>query len=113
MGVVIGVSLGVSGLILSGLARAKRKEDEEKIWAEQHWQNVVMPLAALFMYIVFLEVLGFLIGTFLLIFLLFKMTAPKRWLAPLVSSAIVVFFSYLIFFLWLKVPLPKGYFGLG
>ena len=113
MGFVIGVSLGVSGLILTRLASAKRREEEEKLWAGQHWRNVVIPLSALFMYIVFVEVLGFLISTFLLIFLLFKMTAPKRWLAPLASSVIVVFLSYLVFFLWLKVPLPKGYFGLG
>jgi hypothetical protein len=60
-----------------------------------------------------MEPLGFLISTFLLMFLLFKITAPGKFISPLASSAAVVFLSYFIFFVWLKVPLPKGFWGLG
>jgi hypothetical protein len=59
-----------------------------------------------------MDPLGFLLPTFLLMFFLFKITAPKKWFAPIVSSLITVFLSYFIFFLWLKIPLPKGVFGM-
>lgn len=113
MGFVIGVSLGVSGLVLAVLATLKVKKGDDKILVGQNWRNVMIPLLALLIYIILMEPLGFLISTFLLIFLLFKMTTPKRWCASLATSAIVVLLSYVVFFVWLKVPLPKGYFGLG
>lgn len=109
---LIGVSLGVSGLILLIAATAKGK-GEERIWQGQRWENVVLPVSALLAYIFLMEPLGFLISSFLLMFLLFKTTAPGKFISPLASSAVVVFLSYMIFFVWLKVSLPKGFLGLG
>jgi hypothetical protein len=70
-------------------------------------------VSALLAYIFLMEPLGFLISSFFLMFLLFKITAPGRFISPLVSSAAVVLLSYMIFFVWLKVSLPKGFLGLG
>jgi putative tricarboxylic transport membrane protein len=110
---LVGVLLAVSGCVLTLFATLKGKEGDDKSWAGENWKNIILPLLALFIYIGLMEPLGFLLSTFLLIFFLFKMTAPKKWLAPLVTSGVIVFFSYLIFFVWLKVPLPKGFFGVG
>ena len=109
---LVGVSLGISGLILLVAATAKGKGDEQ-IWEGQRWNNVVLPVSALLAYIFLMEPLGFLISSFFLMFLLFKITAPGRFISPLVSSAAVVLLSYMIFFVWLKVSLPKGFLGLG
>lgn len=109
---LVGVSLGLSGLILLITATAKGK-GEERIWQGQRWKNVVLPVSALLAYIFLMEPLGFLISSFFLMFFLFKITAPGKLISPLVSSAAVVFLSYMIFFVWLKVTLPKGFLGLG
>lgn len=112
MAFLIGVSLGLGGFVLTVLATLKGKEGD-KIWAGQNWKNVVIPLVALFIYTTLMEPLGFLLTTFLLVFVLFKITAPKKWFSPLLTSVVVVFSCYLIFFVWLKVQLPKGIFGFG
>lgn len=109
---LIGVSLGFSGLVLTVSATSKDKEGN-KVWAGQNWGNVMMTLLALLIYIFLMEPLGFLLATFLLLFVLFKITSAKKWFSPLLSSLTVVFWCYLIFFVWLKVPLPKGILGLG
>jgi putative tricarboxylic transport membrane protein len=109
---LVGASLGVSGLILLIAATAKGK-GSERIWQGQRWQNVVTPVSALLAYVFLMEPLGFLLSSFFLMFLLFKIAAPGKFLASLVSSAAVVFLSYMVFFVWLKVTLPKGFLGLG
>lgn len=109
----VGVLLGSSGFILTLFATLKGKERDDKTWAGENWKNILLPLIALFIYVGLMRPLGFLLSTFLLIFFLFKMTAPKKWLSPLMTSVVVLFFSYLIFFVWLKVPLPKGFWGMG
>jgi len=113
MAFLIGISLGFSGFILTVFKTVKGKREDDKIWAGQNWKNVVIPLITLLIYIALLETLGFLIATFLLIFLLFKITTSKRWFSPLLTSLIVVLLSYLLFFVWLKIPLPKGVLGIG
>jgi putative tricarboxylic transport membrane protein len=110
---LVGVSLGLFGFILTVLATVKGKRDDSKIWEGQNWKNVVLPLLALVIYVVLMEPLGFLPTTFLLQFFLLKLTAPKRWFVPMVTSLLIVFFCYLIFSLWLKIPLPKGLFRIG
>ncbi len=112
MAFLIGVSLGLSGLILTLSATFKGKEGHP-LSSGQNWKNVMITLLALFIYTFLMEPLGFLFTTFLLVFVLFKITAPKKWFSPLLTSAVVVFACYLIFFVWLKVSLPKGILGLG
>ncbi len=109
---IIGVSLGLCGLFLM-ISAALQGEEGDKLWSGQNWKKVILLSVALFAYTIFMELLGFLLATFLLVFILFKMTAPKRWFSPLVSSAAVVFSCYLVFFVWLKILLPKGIFGIG
>jgi putative tricarboxylic transport membrane protein len=109
---LVGVFLGGFGFVLTLRAHLKGKEGD-RLWAGQNWKKVIVTLAALFIYISLMDPLGFLVSTFLLNFVLFKVTAPKKWFSPLLTSAAVVFSCYLIFFLWLKVPLPKGILELG
>ena len=115
MAFLIGVSVGLSGLILTLLATLKGKETNERIWAGQNWRNLAAIVLALLSYVVLFEYLGFLLITFLFIFFLCKLTSkePRKWSGAIVFSVIVVLFCYLIFCLWLKISLPKGFLGIG
>ena len=57
-------------------------------------------------YILVFERIGFPLSSFIFFFLLFKLTAPQKWLMPSVLSAGAVMVSYLVFSVWLKIPLP-------
>lgn len=112
MSFLVGSLLGLCGLILTIWVTLKEKENDDKIWEGQNWKNLVLPILSLFVYAFLMEDLGFLITTFLFQFFLLKLTAPKRWLSPLLSSLLIVLCCYLIFSVWLKVPLPKGFLGI-
>ncbi len=112
MAFLIGVSLGLSGLLLTLWATFKGKV-ESKLFAGQNWKNVIITLLSLSFYIFVMEHLGFVLSTFLLLFVLFKITAPNKWFSPLLTSVVVVFSCYLIFIVWLKIPMPKGILQLG
>ncbi len=109
----VGVSLGVSGCILTWVATSKGKKSDSKIWAGQNWRNIGLIVLGLLSYGIFLEHLGFLVMTFLFIFFLFKLTDPRKWAGAITFSVIVVFFCYLVFSFWLKISLPKGFLGIG
>lgn len=113
MGFLVGASLGAAGLVLALSATYRRAEKKAGAGEGQSWRNVLITLASLLVYILLLEQAGFLLTTFFLLFVLFKVTAPGKWLSPLLSSIAVVLLSYLIFFVWLKVTLPQGWLGLG
>jgi putative tricarboxylic transport membrane protein len=107
---LVGSSLAVCGLTLMLLVTLKGEQCDDKIWEGQNWKNLVLSILSLFGYALLMESLGFLITTFFFLFFLFKLTAPKKWLAPLLTSLLVAVSCYLVFSLWLNVSLPKGFF---
>jgi hypothetical protein len=60
-----------------------------------------------------LEKVGYVIATFLLLVILFRVIGSRKWLFALMASAIVVFLSYLLFVTLLKVEMPSGIWGIG
>ncbi|MFH1757887.1 MAG: tripartite tricarboxylate transporter TctB family protein [Pseudomonadota bacterium] len=108
-----------SGIILGVLSlasylrdrRSKSKEVREAFYFKERWKKLISVLLALFAYAVFLEILGFLLSTFLLLTFLFRGIEPQRWIVAIGGSALTSFISYAIFELWLKTQLPKGILG--
>lgn len=58
-----------------------------------------------------LELLGYIIDTTLLMFILFRVAQPLPWIYVLLGSLSSSIFSYLLFHSWLKMELPMGIFG--
>ena len=108
-----GVSLGTFSILLM-ISRflKKRQEGEESPWKGIEWQKVIMVLVILFAYAIVLTTLGYLIATFgLMLLLLGSIERTPLWI-KLVSSLLIVSLSYLLFSVWLGIPLPKGILGL-
>ena len=57
-----------------------------------------------------LEGLGYLLSIFLMIFLSMLIMEPRKWLSALLLGVIASYSSYMLFDVWLKVQLPKGFF---
>lgn len=106
-----GALMAVSGLILIFTRRSKEEVKSEKIWVKENWKKVFCAILAMLGYVILLDLLGFVVTTFIFLFFLFKLTEPKKWVMPLVYSGSAVVLSYLIFSVWLQSEFPKGIFG--
>lgn len=107
------VVLAVLSLVLLGHAiRANvspfrahsRAEDETRAGLVR----VVGLLAALAVYSLGLDAVGYPIATFLLVLFMLRTTEPHRWPVALGLAVLAAGGSYLVFATWLAVPLPTG-----
>ena len=67
-------------------------------------------LALLIFYALLLDLLGYIVATFVALFGLFFNPAGRRWAGPLLASFLSVAITYLVFEVWLKSQLPRGIF---
>lgn len=109
----LGITLGSFGIVLV-ITNIQEKRGEGKLanpWKGVEWRRVILVLSSLFIYVILLPILGYLIMTFILMTILFGiMGRPKLWI-QLVCAIITVLTSYIIFYVWLSIQLPKGMVG--
>ncbi len=67
-------------------------------------------LCLLLFYALFLDPLGYIVTTFLVLFGLFLDPAARRWPAAFIASFLSVGVTYIVFEVWLKSQLPRGIF---
>ncbi len=104
-----GILLGILCLVCYFQAPQKKSEEAREPWyPKERWKSLIMILAVLFAYAVFLEILGFLLLTFLLLVFLFRAIEPQKWVVAIGGSALASLICYAVFELWLKTQLPKG-----
>jgi len=88
---------------------AFRLKQEIHLWRGLRWEKVVLILAILFSYALFLEKGGFLLCTFLLLMFLFQWVDRQRWYWVYGGSLGITLLCYMIFKIWLKIQLPIGF----
>jgi putative tricarboxylic transport membrane protein len=106
----LGLTLALLSLVLlasSVTARSAIRPDE----ARGRVAKVVALLAVLIVYVVALEPLGYPLCTFLLVLFMLRIIEPHRWPTALTMAGLTSAGSYLLFAVWLKVPLPSGLFA--
>src|SRR5574341_2183200 len=102
-----GLFLGAFALIL--LVRSLKSREELGLGALP-WRALIVVLAAILAYLLFLETVGFVIVTFLFLLVLFCF-AEIGWPKQTAWAAIATSLVYALFRFWLKVQLPQGPFG--
>jgi putative tricarboxylic transport membrane protein len=75
-----------------------------------NWIEISFVLAALLLYAFFLERLGFVASTFLLLSVLLTLNGV-HWGRVIVVAAGAALGSFAVFELWLRIRLPRGIFG--
>jgi putative tricarboxylic transport membrane protein len=111
---LVGILLGIFSIIvfLQAYLSDQSQEIVPSWYPKEKWKKLIWALVALFAYAVCLEILGFLISTFLLLVYLFRSgMESKRWAVAIGGSVIASFSSYAVFELWLKTQLPRGILG--
>ncbi len=105
---VLAVLLLLMGLAIFGRSFSTPAPDVE--FSSRSWA-VVFGAAALFLYAVLLERIGFLICTTAILLMLMKVYGRLTWLQSILIAVPLVAASY-FGFKELGVPLPRGIFGL-
>jgi putative tricarboxylic transport membrane protein len=75
-------------------------------------RRVVLAVIFLFVYSLVLNTLGFIVATFFLVGILFRLGEPRSWWILLGMSALVTFLAYLVFGVLLHVYFPRGFWGI-
>jgi putative tricarboxylic transport membrane protein len=71
--------------------------------------NVVLVLVSLIVYGLLLDILGFILCTAVIVIFWLKIVVPQRAPTVIASAISIPLVAYLLFRVWLRVPLPKGF----
>jgi putative tricarboxylic transport membrane protein len=105
-----GLILVVFSLIAFAESLRSGEEANREVGAV-NWRKITFVLLALLLYAFFLEKLGFVLTTFVLMSFLLAMIEGKHWSKSLGVAGAAAAGSFAIFELWLKIRLPHGIFG--
>ncbi|TRZ86425.1 tripartite tricarboxylate transporter TctB family protein [bacterium] len=109
-----GLLLGVLALIdlaSAWMGRCKELREDRQIWSGIHWGKILLTMSILFAYTFLAPILGFVIGTFLLMLILFRIMERRPWWMILLASLGTTGLFYLVFQIGLEGQLPRGFFG--
>jgi putative tricarboxylic transport membrane protein len=101
----------VIDLVATFVRESKEDTENRPIWSSLQWKKILLFIVFISTYIYFLNLLGFLVSTFLLMTVLFKIAESMKWWIAIFASLITTFISYIIFKVWLMVPFPSGFLG--
>jgi hypothetical protein len=100
--------LSAIDLLVTVFLKAKKDESLKQLWSGVRWQKIVNVPLGLCAWAFFLDWLGFNICTLLLMIFLFRIVEKLKWWITISSSCLIIATSYLVFMLWLDIPLPRG-----
>jgi putative tricarboxylic transport membrane protein len=106
-----GLVIGIFSFLIFIVSIRGRNEGVSSPFKNVHWGKFMLALFYILLYGVFLERLGFLLSTFLLLGLLLRTIESKRWYVILMVALGGAWGTYGIFELWLHTRLPRGIFG--
>ena len=106
----VNIILGIMSLVVLFKAWAGKKKEgpQPALFEGQRMTKIAFVLLALFVYVLFMEIVGFLPLTFLFFVFLLGIIEKKKWLFTVFVSVLVTIISYLIFQIWLQCMLPYG-----
>ncbi len=99
-------------MLLISVLRGKIKEPETPLFPRENIPRVVVVTAALLGYIFFLEIVGYVITTFIFFLITILILERKRVPSTLFFGAFFTVILFVIFKVWLQSPLPTGLFGI-
>lgn len=101
--ILAGVTASI--LIIAVMIRhffAKRQMDSSGI----NWRKFLLVSVGLIFYIIFLQVVGYIAATFIIMFYLFKVTDTAGWFKPGLLSTVVAVSFFIVFVKILGITLP-------
>ncbi len=81
------------------------------LWEGVNWRRPLIISFLILGFILVLEKLGFILSSFLLLFILFKWVENFSWAKAILIPVLTLGCTYLLFDFFLKATLPKGFLG--
>jgi putative tricarboxylic transport membrane protein len=103
--------IGYSATLISGYLFIRSllgKGDSAGVRMKCDFKSLGCLVALMIAYILIFKPLGYLISTFILLFVSMKIGKVKGWKTPVLVSVLTSGAFYMIFKVFLSVPLPKG-----
>ncbi len=107
-----------AAILLAGLSLVSLAQDLKSVsgpaaelWGGVRWGRWAIMVIALFGYVALLEQLGFMLDTFLLMLVLYRLLEPYRWTTVLFFSLATIGSAYFFFVYLLDSRLPIGVLG--
>ena len=98
-------------IILNFLKATKEGDEKREGLFSRSVVKVAVLVIVLIGYTLVLPHLGYLLSTFVLLVVLFKVGGFRRWILVLGSAFLTTAISYLVFASWLSIRFPKGFLG--
>ncbi len=107
------LALGIMSLVVLIRAWMSKKTEGAQIaiFGGENIPKILLVLVSLFLYAFFMETLGFIVVTLLLLIFLLGIIEKKKWGYTIFVSTGVTVIAYLIFEIWLRSQLPRGLLG--
>jgi hypothetical protein len=84
----------------------------ERFWPKSDGiKRILFTIMFLFGFVLALSYLGFVLTTFLFMFIILRFVEPQKWLTVFLIGSLSTVLSYSIFQLWLRSNLPIGFLG--
>jgi len=106
-----GILMCIFSAVTFGQAYFNQDRKSEKLWENIQLQKLIFVALGLLIYTFFLDVVGFLICTFLLILFFIRFVGSENWPKSIAGAILTSIFCYLLFDKWLQANLPRGIFG--
>lgn len=103
----VGIGL-IAGSRLINSLRVHTPDDHSTLGVAGEAGLVLGVIAGMMAYAFLLDLLGFLLCTFLLVAFYLRLIAARRWTSALNFAAVVALLSHLFFDVLLKAELPRG-----
>ncbi|RJQ60180.1 MAG: tripartite tricarboxylate transporter TctB family protein [Desulfobacteraceae bacterium] len=103
--------LGILSLVLLAQTSFRKEQREAPAPSWGMWQRVVFVIAMLTVYSLVMPRLGYLISTFVLLSVLFRILEEKKTWSIFVAAFLATLLSYVVFSKWLNCQFPDGLFG--
>lgn len=111
LGVIMG-AMSIGLIVQTTLANRTVRTIRNILEEDARWSKVLLVLVALILYAFLMDTIGFLIVTFLLMVVLLRFIEPQSWKVVIGWALAGSVGSYLIFEVWMKLRLPKGFWGI-
>jgi putative tricarboxylic transport membrane protein len=106
-----GITLGLLSVLAYALPGNSKSGRHQEVIHLTQWKKLFFVIGCLLFYSFFLEVLGFLLTTFLFLLAVSRIVETRPWITCILGSAFISFCCYVLFDVWLKTQLPLGILG--
>ena len=110
-GVGAGTAIQSLGLLIKSFLLRANPIEPDRAKEPIRKEKFILICVSLFVYSIIIEKLGFILSTFVFVLLLLSLIEANRWWNSLLKAALITAGNYLIFVIWLKISVPKGFLG--